>query len=331
VSVPNFSVSGGLRRRANPLSRLPFPAAGGPAMAFLAVALVFSIASSRFLTTSNLEIIAQQTAAVSIVAFAMTMVILMGGIDLSVGSILSLGSVIVAVLLRDDVPLVLAIAAALAAGAGIGLLNGLVTVRWAVQPFLVTLGTLSIARGLAELTADGQTVPILNDRFLNLFAGDLLGLPAAMFWTAGALLVAHVLLRHTMFGRRIYAIGGNEQAAIQAGVRVKRVKVAVYMLSGFAAGLGAMITSARLSSGLPGGGVGFELDVIAAVVLGGTGFRGEGGSVVGTLFGALTIGIVSNGLTLLNVDPFVQKAITGAIIIGAAVLGSMRTRRLARA
>jgi ribose transport system permease protein len=289
------------------------------------------VTTSQFLTSENLTIVAQQTAAVSIVAFAMTMVILMGGIDLSVGSIVALGSVIVAVLLRDGTPIVLAVAAGIAAGGAIGLLNGLVTVRWAIQPFLVTLGALSIARGLAELTANGETVPILKDRFLNIFAGDVGGIPVPAFWTLGALVCAHLLLRHTVFGRRIYAIGGNEQAAVQAGVRVKQVKVIVYVLSGLAAGLGSMITSARLSSGLPGGGVGFELDVIAAVVLGGTGFRGEGGSVVGTLFGALTIGTVSNGLTLMNVDPYVQKAITGAIIIGAVILGSMRTRRLARA
>jgi ribose transport system permease protein len=308
--------------------RLPGTAAAGPMVAYCAVALVFSLTTSQFLTTANLTIIAQETAAVSIVAFAMTMVILMGGIDLSVGSILSLGSVIVAVLMSDGVPILVAIPVALAAGGAIGLLNGLVTVRWSVQPFLVTLGTLSIARGLAELIANGETVPILEDPFLNAFAGKVLGVPVAAFWTLGTLVLAHVLLRHTVFGRRIYAIGGNEQAAVQAGVPVRRVKVTVYVLSGLLAALGSMITSARLSSGLPGVGVGFELDVIAAVVLGGTGFRGEGGSVVGTLFGALTIGTVSNGLTLMNVDPFVQKAITGAIIIGAVVLGSTRMRRV---
>jgi len=310
---------------------MPSIAAGGALLAYAAVAIFFTVAAGNFLTTENLTIIAQQTAAVSVAAFAMTMVILMGGIDLSVGSILALSSVIVGVLLRDGTPIVLAVAAAIAAGALVGVFNGLVTVRWTLQPFLVTLGMLSIARGLAELIANGETIPILRDPFLNLFAGTVGGIPVAAFWTLGILAVAHLILRHTVFGRRIYAIGGNEQAAIQAGVRVKRVKVIVYVFSGAAAALAGLITSARLSSGLPGGGVGFELDAIAAVVLGGTGFRGEGGSVVGTLFGALTIGTVSNGLTLMNVDPYVQKAVTGAIIIGAVVLGSTRMRRAARA
>jgi ribose/xylose/arabinose/galactoside ABC-type transport system permease subunit len=301
-------------------------AAAAP-IAFVLVSVFFTFGTSEFLTTDNITLILDQTAPVTIAACAMTMVILMGGIDLSVGSILSLASVLVAVLLRDGTGLVPAILVALAAGAAIGLLNGLVTVRWAVQPFLVTLGTLSIARGLAELVANGATVPILTEPFTNLFAAKVAGLPVAVLWTLGALVISHLALRHTVIGRQIYAIGGNEQSAIQAGVRVSRVKVIVYVLSGLLAGVAGLVVSARLSSGLPGGGVGFELDVIAAVVLGGTGFRGEGGSIIGTLFGALTIGAISNGLTLMDVDPFVQKAITGAIIIGAVVLGSTRTRR----
>ena len=315
------------RRVGTQLARYwPPPAAASAPLAYFGVALFFSVATSQFLTTGNLTIIAEQTAPVTIAACAMTMVILMGGIDLSVGSILSLGTVIAAVLIRDGTGVLVAIAASLAAGAAIGAVNGFVTVRWAVQPFLVTLGTLSIARGLAELTASGATVPILSDAFINIFSGRIAGIPVASFWALGALVGSHVLLRHTVFGRQIFAIGGNEQSAIQAGVRVSRVKVIVYSLSGLLAALAGLVVAARLSSGLPGGGVGFELDVIAAVVLGGTGFRGEGGSIIGTLFGALTIGTITNGLTLLSVDPFVQKAVTGVIIIGAVVFGSVRSR-----
>jgi ribose/xylose/arabinose/galactoside ABC-type transport system permease subunit len=298
----------------------------GPALAFLIVAVIFTFGTDQFLNTDNVTLILDQTAPVTIAACAMTMVILMGGIDLSVGSILSLAGVLAAVSLRDGRGIVVAIALALLAGAAVGLLNGLVTVRWAVQPFLVTLGTLSIARGLAELTADGATVPILSDPFDNLFAAKIGAIPVSVLWTLAVLAGSHVLLRHTVFGRRVYMIGGNEQSAIQAGVRVKRVKVVVYVLSGVLAALAGLLVASRLSSGLPGSGVGFELNVIAAVVLGGTGFRGEGGSIIGTLFGGLTIGAVSNGLTLMEVDPFVQKAITGAIIIGAVVLGSMREK-----
>src|SRR3954468_8842534 len=320
--------TGAPSRRASVLATLRdrLPATAGAPAAFLLVAVIFSIGADQFLTADNLTLILDQTAPVTIAACAMTMVILMGGIDLSVGSILSLSGVLAAVGMRDGRGLVLAVLVALLAGAAIGALNGLITVRWAVQPFLVTLGTLSIARGLAELIAGGETVPILSDPFDNLFASKVGGVPVSALWALAVLAISQVLLRHTVFGRRVYMIGGNEQSAVQAGVRVKRVKVAVYVLSGVAAALAGLLVAARLSSGLPGSGVGFELQVIAAVVLGGTGFRGEGGSIIGTLFGGLTIDAVANGLTLMEVDPFVQKAITGAIIIAAVVLGSMREK-----
>jgi ribose/xylose/arabinose/galactoside ABC-type transport system permease subunit len=301
-------------------------AGAAPLLAFLCVGVFFSIGASEFLTTENITLILDQTAPVTIAACAMTMVILMGGIDLSIGSILALASVLAAVLLRDGHGIVLAVLAAVVAGGAVGLVNGLVTVRWAVQPFLVTLGAMSVARGLAELTANGSTVPILSSSYTDLFASKVAGVPVSALWTLAALVLSYVVLRHTVIGRQLYAIGGNEQSAVQAGVRVNRVKVMVYVFSGLLAGVAGLVTSARLSSGLPAGGVGFELDVIAAVVLGGTGFRGEGGSIIGTLFGGLTIGAISNGLTLMDVDPYVQKAITGAIIIGAVVLGSSRAR-----
>ena len=169
---------------------------------------------------------------------------------------------------------------------------------------------------------------ILNSRFIDLFSGYLGPVPIPALWTLGFLILSMTVLRHTLFGRRLYAIGGNEQAAVQAGTRVGLVKIGVYLLSGLFAGVASMISTARLSAGLPGAGVGFELDVIAAVVLGGTGFRGEGGSVIGTLFGALIIGTVSNGLTLMGVDPLVQKMVKGAIILAAIVFEAVRyTRR----
>jgi ribose/xylose/arabinose/galactoside ABC-type transport system permease subunit len=320
------SADGGERRSIGAAVRARVGGTAGPPIAFFIVAVFFTFGADQFLTTDNVTLILDQTAPVTIAACAMTMVILMGGIDLSVGSILSLSSVLAAVFLRDGRGVVPAIVVAILAGGAVGVLNGVVTVRWVVQPFLVTLGTLSIARGLAELVANGATVPILSDGFVNLFASKVAGIPVSALWMLAALVLSHLLLRHTVFGRQIYMIGGNEQSAIQAGVRVRRIKVVVYAFSGLLAGLAGLLVASRLSSGLPGSGVGFELDVIAAVVLGGTGFRGEGGSIVGTLFGALTIGAISNGLTLMEVDPFVQKAITGAIIIGAVVLGSARER-----
>jgi inositol transport system permease protein len=321
---PAASVAAGLRRIAHSAIRSPVV---GIALAYLALVVAFFIATPRFLTTSNMSVVVGQTSAVTIAAFAMTMVILSGGIDLSVGAVLALVSVIVGSMLRSGYPLVVVILAGLAAGAVTGLVNGFVTVRWQVQPFLVTLGMLSVARGAAQLIAGGTTIAILDDRFTNLFAGDIGGIPVSALWTVLFLAVSLVLVRYTMLGRRLYAIGGNEQAAVQAGIRVGRVKVVVYVLSGLFAAVASLVASARLSAGLPGSGVGFELDVIAAVVLGGTGFRGEGGSVVGTLFGALIIGTVGNGLTQLGVDPFVQQIVKGGIILSAIVLESVRSRR----
>lgn len=300
----------------------------GIALVYVVLCILFASLSPRFLSVNNFSIIIGQTAAVTISAFAMTMVILSGGIDLSVGAIVALAGVVVAVLMQSHMPSWLAVVAALGAAALVGLINGAVTVRFAVQPFLVTLGTLSIARGSAELLARGGTVPILDSRFIDFFSGYLGPVPIPALWTLVFLALSMIVLRHTLFGRRLYAIGGNEQAAIQAGTRVGLVKIGVYLMSGLFAGVASMISTARLSAGLPGAGVGFELDVIAAVVLGGTGFRGEGGSVVGTLFGALIIGTVSNGLTLMGVDPLVQKVVKGAIILAAIVFEAVRyTRR----
>ncbi len=301
----------------------------GIALIYVALCAIFAVLSPRFLTTNNFSIIIGQTSAVTVASFAMTMVILSGGIDLSVGAIVALSGVVVAVLLQHHAPLLLAVAVALIASAVVGFVNGVVTVRWQVQPFLVTLGTLSIARGAAELIAKGGTVPILDSHFVDFFAGNIGLFPVPLIWTAGFLIVSMVVLRHTLFGRLLYAIGGSEQAAIQAGTRVSRVKIGVYLVSGLFAGVASMISTARLSAGLPGSGVGFELDVIASVVLGGTGFRGEGGSVVGTLFGALIIGTVSNGLTLMGVDPLVQRIVKGAIILAAIIFESARYRRRA--
>lgn len=299
----------------------------GIALALFLVSTAFALLSPQFLTERNLSIVLGQTAAVTIASFAMTMVILSGGIDLSVGAIVALSSVVTGLALRGGQGVVVAVVAALAVATAVGVVNGLITVRWHVQPFLVTLGTLSIGRGVAEYLADGRTIPILNREFVGVFVGNVGGVPLPAVWTVAFLVGSHLLLQHTVFGRRLYAIGGNERAAVQAGTRVGAVKVGVYTISGLLAGFASLISTARLSSGLPGAGVGFELDVIAAVVLGGTGFKGEGGSVVGTTLGALTIGVVGNGLTLLGVNPFVQRIVKGGIILAAIVLDSVRNRR----
>lgn len=297
----------------------------GLVSAFAVMLLVFSLLSPVFLTAGNFVNIANQTAIISVLAFGMTLVMLSGGIDLSVGSIVSLSAVICALLLGADLPAPLAIGAVLLTGAGLGAVSGLISVTWAIQPFLVTLGVLSIARGLSLVLSGGRTIYIENESFLAVSAQGKLGpVPALFVWTLLCFASTWVLLNLTTFGRRVRAVGGNLQAARHAGIRTGWVVVRVFMLSGGLAAFAGLMMAGRLSSGLPSVGVGLELDAIAAAVLGGTGFKGEGGSLVGTLFGALMMGTVINGLTILGVNPYVQEIAKGAIIILAVVIVSLR-------
>ncbi|MDX1380384.1 MAG: ABC transporter permease [Xanthomonadales bacterium] len=299
----------------------------GMIAAFAIMVILFSALSPVFLTFGNFVNIANQVAIISVLAFGMTLVMLGGGIDLSVGSIVSLSAVICALLLNAGVSTLPAIAAALAVGAGIGAVSGFISVRWAIQPFLVTLGVLSIARGLSLVISDGRTIYIDNEFFLALTAQGSIGrVPALFVWTLVFFALTWVLLNLTTFGRKLRAVGGNLQAARQAGIATGWVTVRVFMLSGFLAAFAGLMMAGRLSSGLPSVGVGLELDAIAAAVLGGTGFKGEGGSLVGTLFGALVMGTVINGLTILGVNPYVQEIAKGLIIILAVVIVSLRRR-----
>jgi ribose/xylose/arabinose/galactoside ABC-type transport system permease subunit len=297
----------------------------GTVAAFAVMMLVFSVLSPVFLTAGNLVNIANQTAIISVLAFGMTLVMLSGGIDLSVGSIVSLSTVICALLLAEHVATPLAIAAVLLSGVGLGTMSGLISVKWAIQPFLVTLGVLSIARGLSLVLSGGRTLYIENEFFLAATAQGRLGpVPVLFAWTLACFTLIWVLLNLTTYGRKLRAVGGNIQAARQAGIHTDWVLVRVFMLSGGLAAFAGLMMAGRLSSGLPTVGVGLELDAIAAAVLGGTGFKGEGGSLVGTLFGALMMGTVINGLTLLGVNPFVQEIAKGVIIILAVVIVSLR-------
>ncbi|MGK2927576.1 MAG: ABC transporter permease [Lysobacterales bacterium] len=294
-------------------------------VAFGVMVAVFTALSPVFLTPANFVNIANQTAIISVLAFGMTLVMLCGGIDLSVGSIVSLTAVICALLLTAGQPTVLAIAAALATGIALGAASGFISVRWAIQPFLVTLGVLSIARGLSLVLSDGRTIYIEDEFFLAVTAQGSLGpLPALFAWTLAFFALTWVLLNRTTFGRRVRAVGGNLQAARQAGIATGWVSIRVFMLSGGLAACAGLMMAGRLSAGLPSIGVGLELDAIAAAVLGGTGFKGEGGSLVGTLFGALVMGTVINGLTILGVNPYVQEIAKGLIIILAVVIISLR-------
>jgi ribose/xylose/arabinose/galactoside ABC-type transport system permease subunit len=293
--------------------------------AFVVMVAGFSTLSPVFFTFGNFINIANQTAIISVLAFGMTLVMLCGGIDLSVGSLVSLSAVVCALLLGADTPTPIAMAAAIAVGVAFGAMSGFVAVRWGIQTFLVTLGALSIARGLSLVLSDGRTIYIESERFLALTAQGSVGpIPMLLVWTLVFFAITWVLLNLTTFGRKLRATGGNPEAARQVGIRTGWVTVRVFMLSGGLAAFAGLMMAGRLSSGLPSVGVGMELDAIAAAVLGGTGFKGEGGSLVGTLFGALVMGTVINGLTILGVNPYVQEIAKGLIIILAVVVVSLR-------
>ena len=298
----------------------------GIILAFIVIVAIFSILKPQvFLSMENLTNIVKQTAVASVVGFGMTIVMLAGGIDLSVGSIIPMCGVVAALLLAQGIPIPIAILAALLLGTLFGFINGFVSVRWKIQPFLVTLGSMSVARGLALIFSGGKTVYIDNKLFLNIMGrGNIGPVPVLLIWTLVFLVISWALINRSTYGRRVRAVGGNETAARQSGVRVGRVKTIAFMLSGFFAAFAALMMAGRLSSGLPSVGVGMELDAITAAVLGGTGFAGEGGSMIGTLFGALVLGTITAGLTILGVDPYVQLVVKGIVIVLAVILASSR-------
>jgi len=311
-----------------PFIRRIFLAQFGMVIVFLLLAILFSLLSPRFFSLSNFVNIANQTATVSVVAFGMTIVMLSGGIDLSVGSIVSLSAVVCALLLARGVSVGIAMISAVAVGIAIGFVNGFITVRWEIQPFLVTLGMLSIARGLSLILAGGKTVYIDSQPFLQMTGRGTIGpIPVLFVWTLIFFLLTTTFVRFMAFGRRVRAVGGNITAAKQAGLNTNWIRIQVFMLSGGLAAFSGLMLAGRLSSGLPTVGVGMELDAIAASVLGGTGFKGEGGSLVGTLFGALVMGTVINGLTILGVNPYIQEVTKGAIIVVAVILSNIRDTR----
>jgi ribose transport system permease protein len=293
--------------------------------AFILMVVVFSILSPVFFTYGNFINIANQTAIISVLAFGMTLVMLSGGIDLSVGSIVSISAVICALLLDSGVSTPVAMGVSILTGVTFGGLSGFISVKWGVQTFLVTLGVLSVARGLSLVLSEGRTIYIDSEFFLSLTAQGYIGpVPVLFAWTLLFFLLSWVLLNLTTFGRKVRAVGGNIEAARQAGVRTNWVIIRVFMISGGLAAFGGLMMAGRLSSGLPTVGIGMELDAIAAAVLGGTGFKGEGGSLVGTFFGALIMGTVINGLTILGINPYIQEITKGIIIVLAVVIVSIR-------
>lgn len=270
----------------------------------------------------------EQTSINAIVAVGMTYVIIAGGIDLSVGSLVALSGVVLAVALQAGWTPAVAIVAALAVGAGTGLVNGLIIAFGRLPPFIMTLGMMSVARGAALLFTDGRPVSGFDAAFRSIATGRVLGVPAPILLTLAIYLVAHFVLSRTRFGRYVYGIGGNEEATRLSGVNVRFHKTMVYVVSGLASAIAAVLLTARLNTAQPIAGIMYELDAIAATVIGGTSLSGGEGGLAGTLIGALTMGVLRNGLNLLGVSSFLQQLVIGMVIIVAVLVDlAMKEKR----
>ncbi|WP_419728586.1 ABC transporter permease [Lichenicola sp.] len=298
-----------------------------PLVGLVVVSIVMIFASDSFLSYSNITNILRQVSINALIAVGMTFVILTGGIDLSVGAVMALSGTLAAGLMAAGMNGVLALVLCLVVGCGFGLANGAFVAFAGMPPIIVTLATMGIARGLGLIYTGGYPISGLPS-WVNWFGeGRILGIQTPIVIMILVYIVGWVLLERTPFGRYVYAIGGNETATRLSGVRVARSKLLIYGLSGLTAAIAAVVLTGRLMSGQPNAGQGFELDAIAAVVLGGTSIAGGRGSLIGTLLGALLLGVLNNGLNMVGVNPYVQTVVKGVIILLAIYIGRERRRR----
>lgn len=298
----------------------------GTLLGLIALCLTLDFLTPYFLTVSNLLNVAQQISVIAIMAVGMTFVIITAGIDLSVGSVLALSGMALAATFDADAPLSVALATGLATGLLCGVVNGGLITFGKLPPFIATLGMMSIARGAARLMTGGRPVSGFSSSFRTLANGELLHIPMPVVIMAMVYVIAHIVLTRTRLGRYTYAIGGNEEATVLSGINVKFYKTLVYALCGMLSGLAAILLTARLNSAGPNAGIMYELDAIAAAVIGGTSLMGGEGTIFGTLIGALIMGVLRNGLNLLGVSSYIQDIVIGSVII-LAVLMDMALKR----
>lgn len=292
----------------------------GILIALLVIMGVFTALTPIFLTPSNMINIFVQSSIIGIIGCGMTLVIISGGIDLSVGSLVALVAVVVATQMVNGMPIPLAILLGLLIGAIVGIFNGAMIARIGLQPFIVTLGTMSLLRGAALVYTDGDPIFKIPAEFRQIFAGDYFGIPGPIIFMFGVAIVAFVLLNYTRLGIYIRSIGGSEEAARMSGVNVKFYKIVTYTICSLFTALGAFVLLGRLGAAEPIAGSGYELDAIAAAAVGGTSMSGGKGNIPGTILGALILGSLRNGLTLMNVQAFYQLLATGAIILVAVTV-----------
>ena len=281
-----------------------------------------------FLQPRNLENLLRRSSVIVLIAVGMTFVMLTGNIDLSVGSVLAFAGVCGSLAVSHGCPLWLGLVAGGAAGGACGAVNGLLTTSLRIPSFIATLGTMGVFRGVALVMTDALPVTELPDGFGRIAAEDTLGIPTPVWFYLVVCLVAAFVLRQTVFGRHVYAMGSNREAAYHSGIRIQAVTVVVFVVLGALTGLAGMLEASRLVSGQPTAGEGYELQVIAAVVIGGGSLSGGEGSVLGTLAGAFLMAVLANGCVLLDVSPYVQRIVIGALIVMAVALDQLLRRRL---
>lgn len=299
----------------------------GILMGLFLMCLALSIVSPSFLTKNNIINVLRQISSNGMLAFGMTFAIIIGGIDLSVGSVLALGGTLAAGLtVNSGIPVPYAVAAGCILGAGIGFFNGFVISRTGIPPFIVTLATMQIARGAAYVYSNGKPIRTTEPSFISIGTNSLGFIPLPVIYMIIAFIILLVLLNRTKFGRYVYALGGNREAALYSGINIKRVIVIVHTIIGLLASFTGIVLCSRMYSGQPTIGTGFEMDAIAAVVLGGTSMAGGTGTLGGTLIGILIIGVLNNGLNLLNINSFWQLILKGCVILLAVYIDVLKRK-----
>jgi ribose transport system permease protein len=289
---------------------------------FIFICLIASLLSDVFFTVNNMLNVVRQVSITAIIAAGMTLVILIAGIDLSVGSVMAFSGAVVAGILAANLSLPVAIILTLLVGTLFGIVNGLFVAKGGVPAFIATLAIMVIARGMTLVYTKGYPVVVSNDAFRVIGNGKLAGIPYPIIIMLVVFISIYLILKYTSFGRYVYAIGGNEEASRLAGIPVNYIKILVYGIAGFLSALSAIIYTSRLMSAQPTAGLGIELDAIAAVIIGGTSLAGGKGGVIGTLIGALIMGVLDNLLNLMNVSPFYQSIVKGLVILFAVLVDS---------
>jgi ribose transport system permease protein len=289
--------------------------------------VVLSFTTRSFLTWENLVNLLRQTSINGVIALGMLVVIITAGIDLSVGGVVAISGIINALLLKEGVPLAVTIPIALLAGAGVGLFNGVLVFDFGITPFIATLGTVTIVRGLVMILSGARMIASLPAGFAHLSMSTVLGIPTMFLIWMALFATIWMIIRYTQFGRNMFIIGSSQEVARLSGIRLRRNTYAIYGLCSLYAAIGGLLLSSRLSMGVPTAGIGYELDAIAAVVIGGASLFGAAGSALGAVLGAVIMQTIHNGGTLLGIDPFVLQIIIGALILLSVGIDQVRQRQ----